>query len=340
MDFFRIKSPDPSYQKLFGNHNVQHFNLYTNQGDLIGDIADVWVDELGRSHYFVVDMNGTVGKRILVPFSQFQIDSNSHRIYVSGLDASQIGTLPVVQDDKVLHMTESSLPNTGREGTILQGTAAMPHITTPLEVSAPLEASAPLESPIVLTQRSAAEVRSSAPEVLPVSPTRELAHEPAAVIETPSQAVENPMRPVNPVSVNTIDTEKIRLLEEKLVVNRRRQKVGEVIVRKTIETEMIQVPVRRERLIVEQVSPMRKELASIDLSGGDLSAVELADSLNAREQLQRQEAILPVQAANQLLSEIANRPQYQQARVRLEFEDPQLQAEYQQHLQQYFANRF
>jgi len=43
--------------------------------------------------------------------------------------------------------------------------------------------------------------------------------------------------------------------------------VGEVIVRKVIETRMVevQVPVRHEKLIVEQVSPERKQLAEIDL---------------------------------------------------------------------------
>ncbi|MBD2691308.1 DUF2382 domain-containing protein [Anabaena catenula] len=67
----------------------------------------------------------------------------------------------------------------------------------------------------------------------------------------------------------------ISLLEEKLVVNNRKQKVGEVIIRKEIETYMIQVPVRREKLIIEQVSPEHKQLAEIDLSQGEISGVEL-----------------------------------------------------------------
>jgi len=55
----------------------------------------------------------------------------------------------------------------------------------------------------------------------------------------------------------------IRLLGERLVVDRGKRKIGEVIVRK-IETRMIQVPVRHE-VIVEQVSPERKQLAEINL---------------------------------------------------------------------------
>lgn len=74
-----------------------------------------------------------------------------------------------------------------------------------------------------------------------------------------------------------------RLLEERLVVDSVRQKVGEVIVRKVIETEMVQVPVRREKLIVEQVGPENKQLAEIDLSQGEISGIELAE--NASKEL-------------------------------------------------------
>lgn len=57
----------------------------------------------------------------------------------------------------------------------------------------------------------------------------------------------------------------IQLLEERLVVNLHQRKVGEVIVRKEIETRIVEVPIRREKLIVEQVSPEFKQLAVIDL---------------------------------------------------------------------------
>lgn len=67
----------------------------------------------------------------------------------------------------------------------------------------------------------------------------------------------------------------IRLLEERLVVNSNQRKVGDVIVRKEIETRMVQVPVRREKLIVEQVSPEHKQLAEIDLGQAEISGMEL-----------------------------------------------------------------
>ncbi|WP_322684787.1 YsnF/AvaK domain-containing protein [Nostoc sp. DedQUE07] len=69
----------------------------------------------------------------------------------------------------------------------------------------------------------------------------------------------------------------IRLLEERLVVESSKRKVGEVIVRKVIETRIVQVPVRREKLIVEQISPEHKQLAEIDLGQGEISSVDLTE---------------------------------------------------------------
>jgi hypothetical protein len=59
----------------------------------------------------------------------------------------------------------------------------------------------------------------------------------------------------------------ISLLEERLMVNFTKRKIGEVIVRKEIKTHIINinVPVKRETLIVEQLTPEYKQLAEIDL---------------------------------------------------------------------------
>jgi len=70
-----------------------------------------------------------------------------------------------------------------------------------------------------------------------------------------------------------VEEDMIRLLEEKLVVNRSKQKVGEVVVRKEIETRVVEVPVRREKLIVEQVGEEPKQLAEIDLGKGKVTGV-------------------------------------------------------------------
>ncbi|MHC5775403.1 YsnF/AvaK domain-containing protein [Nostoc sp.] len=83
---------------------------------------------------------------------------------------------------------------------------------------------------------------------------------------------------VEPVNLEQVSEEQIiRLLEERLVVESSKRKIGEVIVRKVIETRMIQVPVRREKLIVEQISPEHKQLAEIDLGEEEISSVDLTE---------------------------------------------------------------
>ena len=66
---------------------------------------------------------------------------------------------------------------------------------------------------------------------------------------------------------NILTQEIFSLLEERLTLDLTRRKIGEVVVRKEIETQIVQmqVPVRREKLIVEQVSPEYKLLAEINL---------------------------------------------------------------------------
>ncbi|MEA5619669.1 DUF2382 domain-containing protein [Cronbergia sp. UHCC 0137] len=83
---------------------------------------------------------------------------------------------------------------------------------------------------------------------------------------------------VNSANLAEITQEEIiPLLEERLIVNAGKKKVGEVIVRKEIEIQMIEVPVKREKLIVEQVSPEHRQLAEIDLGQGEISGVELTN---------------------------------------------------------------
>jgi stress response protein YsnF len=80
--------------------------------------------------------------------------------------------------------------------------------------------------------------------------------------------------------LDVVEEEVIRLLEERLVVDVKKQKLGDVIVRKEVETRIIQVPVRREKLIVEQVGSERRQLAEIDL-GKPEEIAEIATDENA-----------------------------------------------------------
>lgn len=63
--------------------------------------------------------------------------------------------------------------------------------------------------------------------------------------------------------INSPESYQISLLEEKLQVARRKQKVGEVVIRKQVETRMISIPIRREKLIVERIGENPEQLTEV-----------------------------------------------------------------------------
>ncbi|MBH8554872.1 DUF2382 domain-containing protein [Nostocaceae cyanobacterium CENA357] len=133
------------------------------------------------------------------------------------------------------------------------------------------------------------------------------------------------------------EEEIIRLLEERLVFDSKKRKVGEVIVRKEIETRMIQVPVQREKLIVEQVTPEYKQLAEIDLGQGEISGIELTESqgqktINFDSGLTVSGEFNSPKIASLLLNAIALEKNHgcQQVKVAVLVEDESLQKKYQE----------
>jgi len=138
-------------------------------------------------------------------------------------------------------------------------------------------------------------------------------------------------------AAQVVAEETVQLLEERLIVDRHKRKVGEVVVRKTVETQIVEVPIRREKLIVEQIGADPKQLAEIDLGSSDLSGIELAHSLTHPGQAVVSGEVHSLRAAHQLLDAIANLPNSGNPRVRLEFvlDDPNLGSTYQELLDRY-----
>jgi len=131
-----------------------------------------------------------------------------------------------------------------------------------------------------------------------------------------------------------VDQEVIRLLEERLVINRSKRKVGEVIVRKEIETRMVQVPIQWEKLIVEQVGDDPKVLAEIDLGEGSITGIDLTEIKSDRQEPTVKAEFTSVQKASKILNSIASQPHHGCVKVRLEIvlENQQLEDTYQKWL--------
>ena len=179
----------------------------------------------------------------------------------------------------------------------------------------------------------------------PLTPTDEaVAYEATTVQKQPGDYIA-----IESSDQEVLEEEMIRLLGERVVVERSKRKVGEVIVRKEIETRMVQVPVRRERLIVEQVSPERKQLAEIDLgqeevtgiylTEGELAAIDMPENINPDPKTASLDNQLTVRGefnspkiASLLLNAIALERRHGCKKVRVEIvvEDAERQKTYQQ----------
>lgn len=144
---------------------------------------------------------------------------------------------------------------------------------------------------------------------------------PGQVSTEPSEAVNQPAAAAN-----------IQLLEERLVVNMHRRKLGEVIVRKVVETEIIEVAVRREKLVVEQISPEYQQLAVVDLR--QLDGVEIQPPAGGSQfdseppTAPNSPAAIPIAQAVKMLIHLSRNAEFAAASVKLQFDDPVLQAKY------------
>jgi Domain of unknown function (DUF2382) len=150
----------------------------------------------------------------------------------------------------------------------------------------------------------------------------------------------------------TLTDEVFSLLEERLIVNLSKRKSGEIVIRKEIETQTIQVqvPVRREKLIVEQVSPEYKLLAHIDLGASPLADLAMEQAIDGvpssvgngtaatptpiverRTHPTVSGQIDSLTAASNLLNEIANLPaaDWETVRIEIVLKDAKHQDSYQ-----------
>lgn len=111
----------------------------------------------------------------------------------------------------------------------------------------------------------------------------------------------------------------ISLLEERLIARIDRHKVGEIVIRKEVETQVIEIPIRREKLIVEQISPVYKQIAIIDLSSDrDLSIETNTETSYKSSELIFKEEFESVKSAIEFLEAIVHLPDAAQANVKIE----------------------
>jgi uncharacterized protein (TIGR02271 family) len=248
--------------------------------DKIGTVSDVLVDEEGHFRYLVVDLGFWIfGKKVLLPIGRSRIDYNTDRVYAIGMTREQAEALP--------EFNEATRTDYDYEERV-RGVYRTPSTGASANVDA---------TPVVDTSYAA------------TTPN----------IDAYDRSTYNYQQEPNLYGLNDRDHQTLRLYQERLIANKTRVKTGEVTVGKHIETETarVSVPVERERVVIERVTPADAGTAvtpgEADFREGEVARVEIyeetpniqkeafvreevrirkevdRETVNAEEQLRREE---------------------------------------------------
>ncbi len=109
------------------------------------------------------------------------------------------------------------------------------------------------------------------------------------------------------------------MLEEKLQVTRHKQKIGEVIVRKQIETKLVQIPIRREKLIIERVGKNTERLTEVVINDEKVNGFGYDEIESDNHQLYTiVSKHIDLEKAQSLLADIAHSSSTNNPKIRIE----------------------
>jgi uncharacterized protein (TIGR02271 family) len=271
MTLQKIKDFDPNYRDYFDGHDVKNYDLYSN-GEKVGSVDDLLVDERGKIRYLIINTGlWILGKKVLLPVGRSRIDFSNRRVTVDGLTREQVeslpeydGTMPVDYDYE--ERVRGVYRPMGRSTMSGQGMG----VGTPQESSAALEDSAPLESPTPLESD-----RTAFRDYDDRTIARDYDREPYTYDRDTYSYDRDP----DLYNLSEGSHQNLRLYEERLIANKNRNKTGEVIVGKHVETETASVPVEveRERVVIDRTAPTNPMVGPDDASfqEGEVARVEV-----------------------------------------------------------------
>ncbi|MBG1265824.1 DUF2382 domain-containing protein [Nostoc sp. WHI] len=250
MVLYKLEDFEPNYRDTFEGQDINGLGVYTQGTDeKVGTVSDVLVDEEGHFRYLVVDLGFWIfGKKVLLPIGRARIDYNTDRVYTVGLTREQAEDLPEFSERQALDYDyEERVRGVYRQPT---------DSTLPVAPLVPLEATAAVDT----TYQQ------------PVAPAYNrddytYENEPALF------------------GLNEQDHQTLKLYEERLVASKRSQKTGEVSIGKRVETETarVAIPVERERVVIERVTPANAGTAvsgrEADFREGEVARIELHEEV-------------------------------------------------------------
>ncbi|UKO97733.1 PRC and DUF2382 domain-containing protein [Nostoc sp. UHCC 0870] len=244
MVLYKLEDFDPNYRDTLQGEDIKGLGVYTEtNNEKIGTVNDVLVDDDGHFRYLIVDLGFWIfGKKVLLPVGRTRIDHGTDRVYAVGMTREQAENLPEFNE-------RLSLDQDYEER--VRGVYRNPSYSNqPLDTSTPLETRTPVEAPLETT--------------------------PAYTRDTYKYEQEPSL-----YGLNEPHHETMKLYEERLIASKRRQKTGDVTVGKHVETETarVAVPVERERVVVERITPENAGRAvspgEANFREGEVTRVEL-----------------------------------------------------------------
>uniref|UniRef100_UPI00286CB021 PRC-barrel domain-containing protein n=1 Tax=Chamaesiphon sp. OTE_20_metabat_361 TaxID=2964689 RepID=UPI00286CB021 len=99
MALHKIKDFDPEYSKHFDDRDVKGMDLYVSD-EKIGSVDDILVDDDGQFRYLAISTGGWIsGKTVLLPIGRAQIDYDKKRVYAQNLTKAQVEALPELTEE-------------------------------------------------------------------------------------------------------------------------------------------------------------------------------------------------------------------------------------------------
>ncbi|MBE9002431.1 DUF2382 domain-containing protein [Nostoc sp. LEGE 12447] len=240
MVLYKLEDFEPNYRDAFEGHDISGLGVYTQGTDeKIGTVSDVLVDEEGHFRYLVVDLGFWIFGKKVL------LPIGRARIDYSVDRVYTIGLTREQAEDLPEFNERQTLDYDYEER--VRGVYRQP-----TDYAAPVDASAPLDS------------------VAPLGTTPTYARDDYSYEREPSL-----------FGLNEQDHQTLRLYEERLIASKHRQKTGEVSIGKRVETETarVAVPIERERVVIERVTPADAGTAvsgrEADFREGEVARLEI-----------------------------------------------------------------
>ncbi len=255
MAVHKIKDFDPDYKKHFGDDDVKGMDVYAADDEKIGSVDDVLVDDSGHFRYLIINTGiWILGKRVLLPIGRARIEYHRQRVYAENLTKSQAEALPEFNDDTLVDLDhEERVRGVYRSGAPATGIGSVGtpnYRATDRANDAMLDLDTPYVDGQVEYQRQETPAPTPAPAPIPAPapmPAPDPAPAPVAALTYDRDA--------DLYAINEQNHPSFKLYQERLIASKTRQKTGEAVISKHVETETAtaSVPVQKERVVIERM---------------------------------------------------------------------------------------